>query len=295
MKRRGLILVNTYYYREEVTYQIERFTAEFRAYDVDIAVQPCNALLGYMRDGATKLVDFDYDFVIYLDKDKYLGPLLEKAGIRVFNKSLPTQICDEKMDSHLALCDQGIKMPITIPGALCFSASEPDPQLMKMIEETLSYPLIIKESYGSMGKQIKLVKNREEFWEAAKEVMHRPHLFQQYIKSSHGRDIRLMVVGKKVCASMLRQSNGDFRSNLSNGGSGEKVEPSPQFVAMAEKVAEILDLDYCGVDLMFGENQEPIFCEVNSNAFITNIERISGVNVAGKICDVIYREIYESK
>jgi len=292
MNRRGLILVNTYFYRDEVKYQIERFSTEFKKYEVELEVKPCNALLGCIMEGEIQLFDFAYDFVIYLDKDKYLSVVLEKAGVRVFNKAWQTDICDEKMMSHLMLANQGIKMPTTISGALCFKDAEFDQDLLKQIEDLLGYPLIIKESYGSMGKSIMLANNREELLAIVPTIMRKPHLFQQYIKSSHGKDIRVMVIGKKFCAAMYRESSGDFRSNLSSGGSGSKIEVPPDFIAMAEKVAEILDLDYCGVDIMFGEDNEPVFCEVNSNAFITNLEKISGVNVAAVYCDYIYREIY---
>ena len=290
-----MVLVNTYYYRDEVSYQIERFSTEFKKLDVELEVKACNSLLGHIVEGEIKLFDFDYDFVIYLDKDKYLSVLLEKAGVRVFNKAWQTDICDEKMMSHLMLANQGIKMPTTLSGALCFKDAEFDKELLKQVEEVLGYPLVIKESYGSMGKSIMLANNREELLAIMPQIMKKPHLLQQYIKSSHGKDIRVMVIGKKFCAAMYRESAGDFRSNLSSGGSGSKIEVPADFIAMAEKVAEILDLDYCGVDIMFGENDEPIFCEVNSNAFITNLEKISEVNVAAIYCEYIYQEIYNQK
>lgn len=295
MNKKGLILVNTYYFRDEVKYQIDRFSAEFKKYDVELEVKACNALLGYIEEGKIRLVDFAYDFVIYLDKDKYLSVLLEKAGVRVFNKAWQTDICDEKMMSHLMLADQGIKMPTTLSGALCFRDSKFNEGLLNQVEEVLGYPVVIKESYGSMGKSVMLVNNREELLTIMPSIMGKPHLIQQYIKSSHGKDIRVMVIGKKFCAAMYRESTEDFRSNLSSGGSGSKIDVPPEFIAMAEKVAEILDLDYCGVDIMFGEDNEPIFCEVNSNAFITNLEKISEVNVAAVYCKYIYQEIYGSK
>jgi type I restriction enzyme M protein len=47
------------------------------------------------------------------------------------------------------------------------------------------------------------------------------------------------------------------------------------------KAAKILGLDYCGVDLLDDKNGNPILCEVNSNAFLQEIERITGKNIAG--------------
>ena len=143
-----------------------------------------------------------------------------------------------------------------------------------------------------MGKQVYLANNREEFWSKAKELMRKPHLFQKYIASSHGRDIRVIVIGKKACAWMLRKSETDFRSNLAGGGQSYPFDLPDSYRVMAEKVAELIDLDFCGIDILIGPSQEPIFCEVNSNAFITGIEKTSNVNVAGLYCQYIYQTIY---
>ena len=51
-------------------------------------------------------------------------------------------------------------------------------------------------------------------------------------------------------------------------------------IRLAGKAAQILKLDYCGVDLLKGKDGEPILCEVNSNAFLKGIEEVTGINIA---------------
>ena len=91
---------------------------------------------------------------------------------------------------------------------------------------------------------------------------------------------------------MQRKSETDFRSNAELGGKGYAYTPNAEFIAVAEKVAEILNLDYMGIDLLFGENGEPIVCEVNSNAFFGVMEQVSGVNVAKKYAEYIIKTVY---
>ena len=91
---------------------------------------------------------------------------------------------------------------------------------------------------------------------------------------------------------MLRKSNGDFRSNAELGGTGYPYTPDKKFIEVAEKVANVLDLDYMGIDLLFGENGEPIVCEVNSNAFFGVMEKVTGVNVAKAYAEYIYEKVY---
>ena len=57
------------------------------------------------------------------------------------------------------------------------------------------------------------------------------------------------------------------------------------------KVAKILNLDYCGVDVLFGKDGY-LICEVNSNAFFDGIEAATGINVARAYAEHICSQIY---
>ena len=62
---------------------------------------------------------------------------------------------------------------------------------------------------------------------------------------------------------------------------------------MAIKASEILNLDYCGVDILEGKDGEPILSEVNSNAFFEGIEMTTKVNVAGAYVDYLIRKVHK--
>jgi len=95
--------------------------------------------------------------------------------------------------------------------------------------------------------------------------------------------VRLQVVGDRVVASMLRENANDFRANLAGGGKASVYEPDEQLQALAVTVCRLLGLDFAGVDFLFGEQGEPILCEVNSNAHFKNLYDCTGVNVAEAI------------
>jgi glutathione synthase/RimK-type ligase-like ATP-grasp enzyme len=91
---------------------------------------------------------------------------------------------------------------------------------------------------------------------------------------------------------MYRYSeNGDFRANVSNGGKMKYYEPTKEQIDLAILSCKTLGLDFGGVDILFGENQEPIVCEVNSNAHFKNIFDCTGVNVADTIMEYIIKRI----
>jgi RimK family alpha-L-glutamate ligase len=152
--------------------------------------------------------------------------------------------------------------------------------------------MIIKECFGSFGQQVYLVNNKQEMKDKLQEIGTRPLLFQEFIGSSIGKDIRLQVVGNQVVATMYRYSdNGDFRANISNGGKMKPFEPTKEQTDIAIQCCRILGLDFAGVDILFGEDQEPIVCEVNSNAHFKNIYDCTGVNVADAIMELIIKRI----
>ncbi len=120
----------------------------------------------------------------------------------------------------------------------------------------------------------------------------KPMLFQEFIHSSKGKDLRLQVVGSQVVAAMYRYSdNGDFRANITGGGKMKPYEPTQKQIDLAVESCKILGLDFAGVDILFGKDNEPIVCEVNSNAHFKNIYDCTGVNVADSILAYIIKRI----
>ena len=144
----------------------------------------------------------------------------------------------------------------------------------------------MKESYGSLGKRVYLVKNREELLITLETVKTKPHLLQEFIEESCGRDLRVIVVGQKYVGAMERFSDVDFRSNVGAGGKGRKADASDEIKNLSEKIAKILNLDYCGIDFLYKDGGVTV-CEVNSNAYFFTFEKVTGINVAKNFAEYI--------
>ncbi|MBQ3115847.1 MAG: RimK family alpha-L-glutamate ligase [Clostridia bacterium] len=278
---KGLIFINPYLVPSESVYQAERLKQEFNKKGVDVEIISDASMRIAVQADSAKTDLPKPDFIVYLDKDKYLSKVFEKGGARLFNSHNAVRICDDKAETYIALAGRGIKFPKTVFGALCYRDDlEIKEEWADKIISHLNLPVIVKESYGSMGKGVYKAENKEELLSIMRAVKTKPHLFQEYIPTKKGVDVRVIVIGGVAVASMQRINENDFRSNVGQGGRCEKVELSPRFRQVAERCASILGLDYCGVDLLYGDDEEPIVCEVNSNAFIGGIESATGVNVA---------------
>lgn len=234
------------------------------------------------------------DFVIFVDKDIYLARQLESMGIRLYNSASSIEICDDKSLTYQALANKNIPIPKTIVAPKVFYKVFSF-ENYKFIADELGFPMVIKEAFGSFGQQVYLVENYGEMLDKIKELGNKPYLFQQFIKSSYGRDIRLHVVDGRVVTSMLRMSDVDFRANVSNGGKMHLYFPTDDEIELAIKAQKAVGVDFAGIDILFGEDERPIICEVNSNAHIKNIYNCTGVNVAEHIVDYIIDDLNSSK
>lgn len=288
--KKGIIIINSYSTPNGITNQVKRLIAESSAFDVELKVLKANEVPCLIKNNNVINTLPACDFVIYLDKDRYLAKNIALLGVKMFNSASSIAICDDKMLTHQILADKGINMPITISAPLCYSENETMIFLDK-ITQLLSFPLIVKENFGSLGKQVHLINDYQELESIHRQLIHKPHIFQEFIESSKGVDYRVIIIGDEVVASMKRCNAFDFRSNLACGGSSFNIELPASFKDAAIRAARIIGLDYCGVDLMVGKNNEPVLAEVNSNAFFEGIEKTTGVNIAKKYIEYILSKL----
>lgn len=243
------------------------------------------------KPGSRIVPDFPKcDFVLFWDKDVSLAKAIEDRGIRVFNSSQAIRLCDDKALTFEALLGQ-VKMPKTFRVPLTFSGvGYTNTDFLKLVEAKLSYPYILKENCGSFGYQVHLIDSFEKAVQILSLVDGRGCIVEEYIGNRPGEDIRIHTVGNRVVTAMLRKNTKDFRANITGGGVMEKIEITGEQEEMALKVTKLLGLDYAGVDILFGDNDEPVLCEVNSNAHFRNIYDCTKVNVADAIMEYIAAE-----
>jgi ribosomal protein S6--L-glutamate ligase len=112
-------------------------------------------------------------------------------------------------------------------------------------------------------------------------------LIQEFISEANGEDIRAIVVGDEVVASMKRIAKpGEFRSNVHLGGRVEAYKLTEQEKESAIKAAKVLGLSVAGVDLIQSD-RGPLVLEVNSSPGLEGIEKASGIDVADKIIEYL--------
>lgn len=233
------------------------------------------------------------DFILFWDKDIRLARILEQMGYSVFNSSKAIEICDDKSYTHLILDYAGVPMPRTIIAPMTFTnIGYNNHDFLENIAKNFKFPIVVKECFGSFGQQVYLVHDKKELENCVTQIGAKPMLFQEFIETSFAKDIRLQVVGNQVITAMYRYSdNGDFRANITNGGKMKPYSPTAKEVDLALKACNAIGLDFAGVDILFGANDEPLVCEVNSNAHFKNIYDCTNIDVADAIFDDILTKL----
>lgn len=209
----------------------------------------------------------------------------EMQGVYTTSASIAIVRSRDKLRSLQLLAKAGVGIPKTV-----FSRNTAD--IDDLLEQVGGTPVIIKLARGTHGNGVVLAETKK----AAKSVLQAFYLhnedgtnilLQEFVEESAGEDIRVLVAGGRVIASMKRQSlDDDFRSNLHQGGEGTAVILSDEEKKTALKAAKAMGLPICGVDLM-RSSRGPLVLEVNSSPGLGGIEKVTGRNVAGKIIDYI--------
>jgi ribosomal protein S6--L-glutamate ligase len=204
----------------------------------------------------------------------------EMMGVYPLNESVAIGRSRDKLRSMQLLARDGIGLPVT---AFAHDAKKAG----DIVELAGGTPVVIKLLEGTQGIGVVLADtNRsaksviEAFRGANVNIM-----AQEFIKEAGGTDIRAIVVGGKVIASMQRTgAEGDFRSNLHRGGSAKLIKISPEERATAVRAAKSMGLEVCGVD-MLRANHGPVVMEVNSSPGLEGVENATGLDIAGKIIE----------
>ncbi len=195
----------------------------------------------------------------------------------------------DKLRAHQLLGAQGIGMPTTVFG------DNPD-DTVDLLSMLGAPPHVIKLNESSQGAGVILTEKPSASRSVVETLrgLYANFLVQEFIAEAEGADLRCFVVGDEVVAAMRRQApKGDFRSNLHRGGTAEAVEASDDERAVAVRAAKVLGLGVAGVDLIRAR-RGPLVLEVNASPGLEGIEAATGVDIAGKIIDLLEKGVQKN-
>jgi ribosomal protein S6--L-glutamate ligase len=196
----------------------------------------------------------------------------------------------DKLRSLQILARAGVGMPKTV-------FTNYSKEVGKIIDSVGGAPLIVKLLEGTQGVGVVLAPTRK----AAESIIQAFHsmkarvIVQEFIEEARGEDIRAFVVNGKVIGAMKRKGKeGEFRSNLHRGGTGELIKLSKEERRAALVAAKSMGLSIAGVDLLQSD-RGALVLEVNSSPGLQGIEKATQKDIAGIIVEFITKKVKERR
>ena len=256
---------------------VDPMTFEIRAdgeSPICIQGEPAESFDAFIVRGLNKKGDADYQYEVL--------QLLDSQGWLVVNTPDALSLAESKAQTTFYLERAGLPVPRTLVTQILDEAAA-------AVREYGT--AVLKPLYGSHGIGIEKVEA-----EAGAELL--PAFLEKYgvvyvqeFIPDGGRDIRAFVVGDEIPAAMYRVARkGQWKTNVSQGGSCEACGLTPRLREMCLEAAGIIGLDYTGVDVIDGPDG-PVILEVNGAPSWYGLFEATGRNVAVDVVSHVLRMI----
>jgi ribosomal protein S6--L-glutamate ligase/tetrahydromethanopterin:alpha-L-glutamate ligase len=200
---------------------------------------------------------------------------LENSGVRVINSPAAIEKMVDKYYTSSLLTLAGMRVPETI-------VAESLEQALLAFER-LGGDVVVKPLFGSRGVGMLRITDAEIAQRAfhALELSRYVFYLQRFIPH-HNEDIRLLMFGDACVAAMTRRASG-WKTNLSQGAIPAAYQPPEEIIDLGRRAANVVGADYCGVDVMLGEDGLLYVLEVNSMPAWGGLQTVSTLDIAAQL------------
>lgn len=202
---------------------------------------------------------------------------LVARGTAVLNSPRALEGCVDKYLTTARLHAAGLPVPRTVACQHADAALE--------AFSALGGDVIVKPLFGSEGRGMVHVADPELAWRTFRTLERTGAVLYLQERIRHpGWDLRVFLLAGRPLAAMRRHARGDdWRTNVAQGGTGERVIPSDDEVALARRAAEVMGTEAAGVDLIQGPAGEWYVLEVNAVPGWRALAPVTGVDIAAAL------------
>lgn len=221
------------------------------------------------------------EFAVVRTIDPMLSLHLEGCGICVFNNSHIATICNNKALTHHFVYQLRIPMVDTYYSNASILETTPP----------LPFPFVIKDVAGRGGQQVYLITDEKEY-KLCIQRLQRQEVIIQTCPVKPGKDLRVFVVGKKIIAAVLRESDTDFRANYKLGGSARLYKLNDKEKNTIQTIVNAFDFGMVGIDFLISEQGELLFNEIEDVVGSRTLSAVSNENILRLYVEHIHKQIH---
>ena len=212
----------------------------------------------------------------------------EQQQVPLLNSLAAQEDATNKLVTYRKLAQAGLPIPKTM---VLY------PELdMNQVKQLIGFPCIVKPMDSLKGQGVMLVDTEQQLRQLLDFTNHfmeprQTLLIQEFIASSQGKDLRVMVLGGRVLGAMLRQgAPGAVVSNFATGAQVQQVAVTSDIEKLAVAVTTEMGLAYAGIDLLFSDSGF-VVCEVNANPGFEGFHQATGSNVPLEVLNFFHQKI----
>jgi ribosomal protein S6--L-glutamate ligase len=197
-------------------------------------------------------------------------------GLPVLNPPRAVEVCVDKYLTTARLARAGIATPPTV---VCQRSDD----AMTAFAD-LGGDVVLKPLFGSEGRGMCRITDHETMWRTSRVLEQTGQVIylQKFVRHP-GWDVRAFVLGGRVIASMRRVAGNDWRTNVAQGGTAERVTLTADEERLAVRAAEAVGCAVAGVDLLPGPDGELFVIEVNAVPGWKALAPTCGIDVAAEV------------
>jgi len=206
---------------------------------------------------------------------------LAASGVRVLNRAGALLAVHDKLLTARVLGREGLPHPRT----RMLHPDEP--------ASAWSGPVVVKPRFGSWGREVTLCENEVAFRRHLHALGSRPWfqrhgaLVQEPVQPT-GHDLRVVVAGGVPVGAISRvAAKGEWRTNVSLGGTRVRVDPPPGALALAVWAAAAAGTELVGVDLLPDGQGGWTVLELNGAVDFTSEYRIDRDPFAAAVSELV--------
>jgi RimK family alpha-L-glutamate ligase len=207
---------------------------------------------------------------------------LARTGLPVVNHPSAIEKAIDKYYTLTLLAEKGVPVPKTV-------VTENVAEALKAFRN-LGGNVVAKPIFGSRGLGVARISNADVAERVFRTLRFYRHVIyiQEYVR--HGtRDLRLLVVGDRVVAGMLRVSSS-WKTNVSRGATPVAVKVESEMEKLAVISAKTIGCEIAGVDMMESD-RGLLVNEINSQPGWRGLQSTTTVNIADEIVDYLLKKI----
>lgn len=205
---------------------------------------------------------------------------LHRQGRPMVNPPKSLECAIDKFLSASLLQRAGIAVPETV---VC---EESETALNAF--ESLGQDVVVKPIFGSEGRGIMRVCDRELAWRTFRTLERTQSvlLLQRFVQHD-GNDVRVLVLDNEILGAIHRSHPSDFRTNVAQAGIARTHNPTAEEQRVALLAARTVGARFAGVDLVYDRQGRLFVLEVNGVPGWKAFAKTTGIDVAVEVCQAV--------